>query len=74
MSGKMKIIGSFALLGFIAGVAANFTYKTVIPALMKAFPELLKFGSEWIFSGFAGAILTILMVVAWAYMKGPSNT
>ena len=66
-------MGSFAILGFIAGVAANFTYKTVIPALMKAFPELLKFGAEWVLSGFAGAILVILMVVAWAYVSGPSK-
>ena len=73
MSGKMKIIGSIALLGFLAGVAANFTYKTLIPALMKAFPGFLEFGAEWVFSGFAGAILTILMVVAWAYISGPSQ-
>ena len=73
MSGKMKIIVSLALLGFIAGVAANFTYKTVIPALMKAFPQFIEFGAEWFFSGFAGAILTILMVVAWAYISGPNK-
>ena len=73
MSGKMKIVGSFALLGFVAGVAANFTYKTVIPALMKAFPGFLEWGAEWMLSGLAGAVLTVLMVIAWAYASKPSK-
>jgi hypothetical protein len=40
---------------------------------MKAFPGFLEFGAEWVFSGLAGAMLTILMVVAWAYISGSSE-
>ena len=32
---RMKILGLFALLGFVAGVAANLAYHKVFPALLK---------------------------------------
>jgi len=67
MSGRMKILASFALLGFIAGVVANFTYHRVLPALLQIFPEVLR--AEWVLSGIAGAVLTLVMLVLWAYLS-----
>jgi len=67
MSGRIKILASFALLGFIAGVAANFVYNRVLPALLQLFPEILL--AEWVLSGIAGAVLTLIMLVLWAYLS-----
>jgi len=66
MGGRIKILGSFALLGFIAGVAANFAYHRVFPVLLAIFPGILL--AEWVLSGIAGAFLTLLMVVLWVYL------
>jgi len=65
MSERMKVLLTFALLGFLAGILANLAYHTVIPAIIAAFPTLLQ--AEWVLSGFAGAFLTIVVVVIWAY-------
>jgi len=67
MSGRIKILASFALLGFIAGVAANFAYHTVLPALLRIFPEILL--TEWVLSGIAGTVLTLIIVILWAYLS-----
>lgn len=71
MSGRIKVITSFALIGFVAGVTANLAYHTVIPALLKMFPEIL--AAEWALSGFAGALLTVLLVIIWAYVSRPTS-
>ena len=68
MSERIKMLTTFAILGFFAGVIANFTYRHVIPWLNKLVLPVL--GLEWIFSGLAGAGLTILLVTAWAYLSG----
>ena len=68
MSERIKMLTTFAILGFFAGVIANFTYRYVIPWLSKLVLPVL--GLEWIFSGLAGAALTILLVTAWAYLSG----
>lgn len=68
MSERIKILGLFALLGFVAGVAANFAYYRVFPLLLAIFPGILL--AEWVLSGIAGAFLTVLMVVLWAYLGG----
>ena len=71
MSERVKMLTTFAILGFFAGVIANFTFKYVIPWLSQiVFPMI---GLDWIFSGFAGAALTVLLVTAWAYLSGPSE-
>lgn len=71
MSERMKMIVTFAILGFIAGVIANFSARVVIPWLLANFPLLLN--ADWILSGLAGAFLTIVMVVVWAYISPPSE-
>ena len=69
--GRIKILGLFALLGFIAGVIANFAHHAVFSILLKIVPEILR--SEWILSGLAGSLLTIIMLVLWAYLSRPSK-
>ena len=69
--GRIKILGLFALLGFVAGIVANFAYHEVFPILLKIVPEILR--SEWILSGLAGSLLTIIMLVLWAYLSRPSK-
>ncbi len=68
MSERIKMLTTFAILGFFAGVIANFTYRHVIPWLSELVLPVL--GLEWIFSGLAGAALTVLLVTAWAYLSG----
>ncbi|MFB0514191.1 MAG: hypothetical protein ACETVQ_01295 [Candidatus Bathyarchaeia archaeon] len=68
MSDRIKMLTTFAILGFFAGIIANFTYRHVIPWLSQIVLPVL--GLEWIFSGLAGAALTILLVTAWAYLSG----
>jgi len=72
MSERVKIIGIFAVLGFVAGVIANFTYHYVLPVIFAIFPEI--FSIEWVLSGFAGAILTVFVVLVWTYSsKSPAD-
>jgi len=68
MSDRLKMLTTFGILGFLAGVVANFTYKHVIPWLSELVLPTL--GLEWIFSGLAGAALTVVLVTAWAYLSG----
>jgi len=69
MSERIKILGIFAILGFMAGILANFAYHTVLPTILAIFPEMLQ--AEWMLSGFAGALLTMIVLVLWAYLSGP---
>lgn len=72
MSERMRMVGIFAILGFVAGVVANFTYHYVLPVIVAIFPQI--FSAEWVLSGLAGAILTICIMFAWAYAsKSPEG-
>ncbi len=71
MSERIKILGIFAILGFIAGVIANFTYHNVLPVILAIFPEVLSV--EWVLSGLGGAMLTICVMLVWAYASKPSE-
>ncbi len=72
MGDRVKMILSFSVLGFVAGVIANFTGKYVIPWLSTF--VLPAIGIDWILSGVAGAMITIGLVTAWAYMTaGPEQ-
>jgi len=71
MSDRLKMIATFSFLGFVAGVMANFTGKYVIPWLSAM--VLPSIGLDWILSGAAGALITIGLVTAWAYMSGPGE-
>ncbi|HEX9261057.1 MAG TPA: hypothetical protein VF893_00840 [Candidatus Bathyarchaeia archaeon] len=69
MSDRLKVFVIVALLGFMAGVIAQVTAMYVIPWLISVLP-LLGGLTSFMLSGFAGAILTIALVSAWAYITG----
>jgi hypothetical protein len=71
MSSRLKILGTFALLGFIGGVLANLLYHTLWPWLLAVFPSI--FTAEWVLSGIAGALITSCLVVIWVYLSGPTE-
>jgi hypothetical protein len=69
MTSRLKIFGLIALLGFVAGVIAQLTAVYVIPWIAFVLPSLASLTSFMV-AGFAGAILTVAIVGAWAYMSG----
>jgi hypothetical protein len=70
ISGRFKVLGLFALLGFLSGIAVNTIYDKVFPNLLMIYPELIQ--AEWILSGLAGAILTTTMIVLWSFLNRTS--
>jgi len=71
MQERFKIFVMFALLGFMAGIIAKATYQDVIPWIMTHFPTV---GLDWLLAGFAGAFLTVGLVMAWAYISGTGRS
>jgi hypothetical protein len=67
MQDRLKIFVLFAFLGFMAGIIAKATYQDVIPWITANFPTV---GLDWVLSGFAGAIITVGLVMVWAYVSG----
>ena len=67
MNDRVKILGIFALLGFVGGIVANVGFHTVWPWLAANFP--LIFSAEWMISGVAGALITTFFVVIWVYLS-----
>jgi hypothetical protein len=72
MGDRFKVFGIVALLGFMAGVIAQLTSEFIIPWLISVLPMLGGLTSYMV-SGFAGALLTIGIVSAWAYLTGNKN-
>jgi len=66
MSERIKILGIFAILGFVAGILANVIYETVVPAILAALPNI---SGKWLVSGFTGMVLTLLVLAVWAYFS-----
>jgi len=71
MGDRLKILGIFALLGFIGGVSANIMYHKLWPWLLAVFPSILT--AEWVLSGIAGALITTCLVVIWVYLSRPTE-
>jgi hypothetical protein len=71
MGDRMKILGVFALLGFLGGVIANIGFHTVWPWLAANLPFI--FSAEWVISGIAGALITTCFVVIWVYLSRPTE-
>jgi cytochrome bd-type quinol oxidase subunit 1 len=69
MNERIKILGVFAMLGFVGGILANVLYHTMWPWLLTVFPTI--FTAEWVLSGIAGALITTFFVVIWVYLSGP---
>ena len=64
MSQRVKIMGSFALLGFLMGIAVYLAYNWAIPILIELFPQILSAG--WLLWGLVGALLSETMLLLWA--------
>ena len=71
MGDRLKIFGIIAILGFLAGVLAQLTADYLIPWLMTVLPALINV--KWVVSGFAGALLTVVLVSLWAYFTGKNR-
>ena len=69
MNSRLKIFSLIAIFGFVAGVIAQVTATYLIPWLILVLPSLAGLTS-FVVAGFAGAILTVAIVGAWAYMTG----
>ena len=67
MNNRLKVFGVIALIGFLAGVLAQVTATFIIPAIADAIPSLGG-AVPYLTAGFAGAIITVLIVGAWAYL------
>lgn len=63
----MRMMGFFSLIGFIAGIIANLTAGWIIEHLSALIPWLLN--AQWLFWGFAGALLAMVIPVIWAYLS-----
>jgi hypothetical protein len=72
MGDRLKIFGIVALLGFMAGVIAQLTAVFVIPWIISIIPALGGLTSYMV-AGVAGAVLTVGLVSAWAYLTGNRN-
>ena len=71
MGDRIKILGVFALLGFLGGVIANIGFHTVWPWLAANLPFI--FSAEWVISGVAVALITTCFVVIWVYLSRPTE-
>lgn len=71
MQDRFKIFAMFGFLGFMAGIIAKATYQDIIPWIMTNFPTV---GLDWVLSGFAGALLTVGLVMVWAYISNTGST
>ncbi len=69
MNSRFKIFGLIALLGFVAGIIVQVTATFAIPWMINVLP-LLGGATSYMISGVAGALLTVAIVSAWAYMTG----
>ena len=69
MGDRIKIFGIIALLGFMAGVIAQLAATYFIPWMISILPMLGGL-SAFMVSGLAGAVLTMGLVGAWAYLTG----
>ena len=71
MGERLKIFVFVAILGFFAGMIADFAATYAIPALASWLPAV--FGSTYMLSGLVGACLTLALVSVWAYITGPTD-
>jgi len=73
MNSRLKIFGVIALIGFLAGVLAQVTATFIIPAIILFLPSLSVI-SAYLVSGLAGAVITVFIVGAWAYLTSRKDT
>jgi len=61
---RIKVYGSFALLGFLLGVVAYLTYSQVLPFLMAIYPQIVE--SSWLLWGLVGALISVVGCLIYA--------
>ena len=69
MGERLKMLTFVAILGFMGGVIADLAARYVVPTILTFFPEILSV--EWVLSGIAGSVLTLLFVTIWAHVTEP---
>lgn len=68
--GRVKLLASFALFGFIIGVAAFYVFDWfAITGIVQPAPLVLAelAASPWFASGVVGSILSVIIVYAFAH-------
>ena len=70
MGSRIKILGTFAIVGFLGGIVANVFFRTLWPWLLTIFPSILT--AEWVISGIAGALITTCIIIIWVYLSSTS--
>ncbi len=63
--GRVKIFAGVAVLGFLAGLLAQAAGQYLVPWLAQVLPMI---NANYLVSGIAGALVTVLFVTIWAYM------
>ncbi len=63
MAGRLTVLLVFAVLGFVGGIVARMVYTPLSQWILLMWPN---FGLDWILSGAAGTVLTLMIVVVWA--------
>lgn len=63
--GRVAVLTAFAVIGYFLGVAAYYMGKNLTPWLEKISPFLVN--ADWVIAGVIGAIVTVIVVVAWSY-------
>lgn len=64
MRERVKVIGGFAILGFILGVFAYFMNTWLISKLIEVFPGILE--ATWLLWGMIGSVSTVSAILLWA--------
>ena len=72
MNSRIKTFGIIAILGFIAGIIAKLI-ADLIDTRIETIQESLGGFTPYILAGLAGAIITIIIIVIWAYLTGNKN-
>ncbi|MCL2477633.1 hypothetical protein [Candidatus Bathycorpusculum sp.] len=72
MASRLKTFVLIFLVGFIGGILALVTSKYIIPWLGEVLPALADIGS-FIIAGFAGGVITVVIVFIWAALSGKKD-
>ncbi|MEM0100933.1 MAG: hypothetical protein QW522_01675 [Candidatus Methanomethyliaceae archaeon] len=63
--GRKALLTLFAIIGFFLGIFIYYLSKK-LPIIIQQFLPIFS-NLEWIFAGIIGAVVTVMVVVIWAY-------
>ncbi len=72
MTSRLKTFVLIFLVGFIGGILALLTSTVIIPWLVDALPSLSDI-SPYLVAGFAGGLITVVIVFIWAALSGKKD-